>query len=322
VTVEPQQIRVSLAAEAEVDSYVLDNPFRLVFDVHRTSSVVTAPAAPLMERPTGWLGIRTIVIDPGHGGKETGAIGPSGAQEKDLTLELARELKGRLEQKLPVRVVLTRDGDVEVAHDTRTAIANQNQANLFISLHLNSSLGAGAHGAETYFLSTEASDARAALAAAAENLGTNGPSAQDDTAAQDLQLILWDLAQTHHLVESQRLANMIQGELNETLQLKDRGVKQAPFRVLMGATMPAVLVEVGFLSNPDEEKKLQDPAYRFELVDALTRAVGRFKAVAENREQPPGDAPPGPAPAAPGAPGAPGGVGSPGRQPPAAGTPP
>jgi N-acetylmuramoyl-L-alanine amidase len=292
-----------------VDSYVLENPFRLVFDVHRTSSVVTAPPRPLAPRPEGWFGIRTIVVDPGHGGKATGAIGPSGVQEKDLTLELARELKSRLEHRLPVRVVLTRDNDIEVDHDVRTAIANQNQADLFISIHLNSSLGEGAHGAETYFLSTEASDARAAQAAATENLGTDS-AVPEDTAAQDLQLILWDLAQTHHLAESQRLANLIQGELNETLQLKDRGVKQAPFRVLMGATMPAVLVEVGFVSNPEEEKKLQDSSYRLALVEALTRAVGRYKAVAENREQPPGDRAPVASPAAPGA-----GVGGPASPP-------
>ena len=105
--------------------------------------------------------------------------------------------------------------------------------------------------------------------------------------AQDLELILWDLAQTHHLLESQRFAAMIQGELNQTLQLRDRGVKQAPFRVLNGAAMPAVLVELGFISNPDEEKKLQDTAYRTELIASLTRAVGRYKALVENRPEPP-----------------------------------
>jgi hypothetical protein len=98
---------------------------------------------------------------------------------------------------------------------------------------------------------------------------------------KDLELILWDLAQTRHLSESQRFATLIQGELNETLQLRDRGVKQAPFRVLRGAEMPAVLVELGFLSNPDEEKKLQDATYRGELAEALTRAVQRYKALVE-----------------------------------------
>lgn len=326
VAITPQQIRLQLAAEAEVESYVLENPFRLVFDVHRPAAVETTPV-PTLSRPELEAGVRTIVIDPGHGGRQTGAIGPSGVAEKDLALQISRELQGRLEQRLGVRAILTRTEDSELAHDTRAAIANQNRADLFISIHLNSSLGSGAHGAETYFLSTEASDARAARAAETENLGAEalGPDAspRDVVAAQDLQLILWDLAQTHHLSESQRFAGMVQGELNETLQLKDRGVKQAPFRVLMGATMPAVLVELGFLSNPDEEKKLQDPAYRTALVDSLTRAVGRYKALVENREEPApeGAVPSTPStqpPAAPGRPGnarpsapRPGGAGSP-----------
>ena len=113
---------------------------------------------------------------------------------------------------------------------------------------------------------------------------------------RDLELILWDLAQTRHLAESQRFATLIQGELNEALQLKDRGVKQAPFRVLNGAEMPAVLVELGFLSNPDEEKKLQDAAYRGELVEALARAVGRYKALVEGPAAATPAAPPVPQP--------------------------
>jgi hypothetical protein len=122
---------------------------------------------------------------------------------------------------------------------------------------------------------------------------------------EDLQLILWDLAQSHHMAESQRFAKLVQGELNQALQLRDRGVKQAPFRVLMGAAMPAVLVELGFLSNPDEEKKLQDPEYRGALIAALARAVQRYKALVEHRPDPTVPAPT----ATPGA--------APGQQPPA-----
>ena len=305
VAISPEQVRVQLAAGAEVQSYVLENPFRIVFDVHQPSSVeVPTPTA---QRPQEAPGIRTIVIDPGHGGTETGAIGPSGIQEKELTLALARELEVRLEQA-GLRVVLTRNEDANVPHDNRTAIANQNKADLFISIHLNSSLGQGAHGAETYFLSAEATDASAARAAEAENLET--PSAQeappaDPQAMEDLQLILWDLAQSHHMAESQRFAKMVQGELNQALQLRDRGVKQAPFRVLMGAAMPAVLVELGFLSNPEEETKLQDPEYRGALIAALTRAIQRYKAQVENRPDPtvtPAPATPTPQPGGPGTP--------------------
>src|SRR6185436_4291547 len=185
-----------------------------------------------------------------------------------------------------------------------TAIANQNKADLFISLHLNSSLGSGAHGAETYFLNAEASDAAAARMAEAENAaGQALPEGTTGVEAQDLELILWDLAQTHHLLESQRFAAMIQGELNQTLQLRDRGVKQAPFRVLNGAAMPAVLVELGFISNPDEEKKLQDAAYRAELTTSLARAIGRYKALVEHKPEPP---PPAGQPGQPVQPGQPG----------------
>lgn len=289
VTVEPQRIRIQLAPGVQAESYVLSNPFRLVVDAHATASVAgpTLPATPVDRAP----GIRTIVIDPGHGGTETGAIGPSGIQEKELTLQISRELANRLAQRLGVRTVLTRGEDVNIPHDTRTSLANQNKADLFISVHLNSSLGSGAYGTETYFLSPQATDSRAARAALAENREIPESSAPagttTDTAAQeDLELILWDLAQSHHMAESQRFANLIQGELNRTLQLRDRGVKQAPFRVLMGAAMPAVLVELGFISNPDEEKKLQDPAYRGQLVDALALAIARYKAQVENKPEP------------------------------------
>jgi N-acetylmuramoyl-L-alanine amidase len=318
VTVSAQQVLVQLAPEAAAESYILENPFRLVFDVHRPSSVET-PMRPLREPTERTRGVRTIVIDPGHGGTESGAVGPSGVLEKELTLILARDLEARLESSLPVRVVLTRNEDAILPHDTRAAIANQNQADLFISIHLNSSLGSGAHGAETYFLSTEATDVRAAQAAAAENEvpGADDAATGDDVASEDLQLILWDLAQTDHLLESQRFAGMVQRELNQALQLKDRGVKQAPFRVLKGAAMPAVLVELGFINNPEEEKKLQNPAYRSELIEALARAVGRYKALVEGRELPQqgqGQGQPGPPgqPQAPGQ-GPPGAPANPGR---------
>jgi N-acetylmuramoyl-L-alanine amidase len=305
VTVDPRQIRISLLPGSEVESYVLEDPFRVVFDIHQ-STEVEVPTSPTRRRREEDLpGIRTIVIDPGHGGTETGAIGPSGVVEKDLTLQLAAELEQELERRLGVRVVLTRNEDANLPHETRTAIANQNKADLFISLHLNSALGSGAHGAETYFLSLQATDSRAEAAAAAENparMGAAAPADAEDPDLRDLQLILWDLAQTHHLGESQRFATMVQRELNETLQLRDRGVKQAPFLVLMGAAMPAVLVELGFLSNPDEEAKLQDPGYRSRLVDSLTRAVARYKSFVENRALPAAPAAPAGQPGNPGNP--------------------
>jgi N-acetylmuramoyl-L-alanine amidase len=289
VAFSPQMVRIQLVPDAEAESYLLDNPFRLVFDVHRKSAA-PVPIGPSAAAVDLRASTRTIVIDPGHGGSETGAIGPGGIAEKELTLVLARDLEARLSQRLPVRVVLTRNDDTKLPLDNRTAIANQNKADLFISLHLNSSLGSGAHGAETYFLSSQATDTRAETAAANENVG-GAPAAAADAGQenQDLQMLLWDLAQSHHLAESQRFAGLVQAELNQALELKDRGVKQAPFRVLMGAAMPAVLVELGFISNPDEEAKLQNPAYRANLVEALVRAVGRYlePPQAERRSTPP-----------------------------------
>ncbi len=279
VLLSPGRIRLVLAPGAEAEDYVLRKPYRLVFDVYRaTPKRSPGRAVPAPRRRSS--GLRTVVVDPGHGGSDTGAIGPSGSAEKDLTLTLARTLRRQLLRRMPVKVVLTRDEDVELPPDTRAALANQQKADLFISLHLNSIMGANARGAETYFSSLEASDERAAQAAAAENRWGDGDP------RYDLQLILWDLAQSHHLAASQRLAALIQEELNLALGLRNRGVKQAPFRVLLGAAMPAVLVELGFLSNPREETKLQDPEYREQLVEALVRAVLRFRAQTDRPSTP------------------------------------
>jgi N-acetylmuramoyl-L-alanine amidase len=207
--------------------------------------------------------------------------------EKELTLLLARALAERLRQELGLRVSLTRTDDVDLGLDDRPAFANQNRADLFLSLHLNSSARGEAKGAETFFLSLQASDERAADAAQLENVVGESP-AEPGSEQFDLQLLLWDLAQSRHLAASQRLATLIQEELNRQLDLPDRGVKQAPFRVLMGASMPAVLVELGFLSSAAEEQRLRNPAYRAELVTTLVRAVSRFKSEYEAKREAPG----------------------------------
>lgn len=276
VSADESRIRIEAVPGAEISEPRLVDGSRplLIVDVLRRAAARSGDRPAVAEREDERPGIHTIVLDPGHGGAETGAIGPSGAVEKELCLLMARSLRDKLERRLPVRVVLTRTGDFDVDLDARTALANRNQADLFVSLHLNSAFGPNAHGAETYFLSREASDRLAAEAAEIENRSGRDPEDPEG----DLQLILWDLAQSFHLAESQRLANLVQQELNLALGLRDRGVKQAPFTVLMGARMPAVLVELGFLSNPEEERKLLDPGYREELVEALVQALTRFKA--------------------------------------------
>ena len=275
VELSRERVRLRLAPGATFESYTLRAPFRLVFDVFRAAAespaATSAPTRESLRR-----GIRTVVLDPGHGGKESGAIGPAGSAEKELVLLLARTLAQRLEQELGVRVVLTRADDVDLGLDERSALANQNKADLFISLHLNSSFGRNARGAETYFLSLQASDQRAADSAAVENY-VGREIAPPARRSWSLQLLLWDLAQSQHLAASQRLAALIQEELNQKLDVRDRGVKQAPFRVLMGAAMPAVLVEAGFISTREEEQLLRTPEYRAELAETLVRAIRRFK---------------------------------------------
>jgi len=261
-----------------VDTFELKNPTRLVIDLQgtRLAKAVPAPAAAKKALPV-------IVLDPGHGGVEVGAIGPTGLQEKDLTLDLSRRLKVLLERQ-GVTVVLTRDEDRVLPLDDRTAIANHNRAILFISIHLNASKRKSALGAETYFLATAATDAEARTLAGLENKAYESPdaAAAPATAAtapdHGLELILWDLAQNSFLVESSRLAEAIQTELNTATGVRDRGVRQAPFRVLMGATMPAILIEAGFISNPEEEARFKDDAYKDKVVEAIARAVASITA--------------------------------------------
>ncbi len=283
----PGSIELVVAPDVEAEHYRLRAPDRIVFDLFRARRSPAVAAAPPTAAPLP--GIRTVVIDPGHGGGESGAIGGSGTMEKELTLLLSRALAERLAAELGVRVALTRTDDVDLGLDERSAFANQNRADLFLSIHLNSTARGDARGAESYFLSLQASDERAADAAALENVVGERP-ATPGSDEFDLQLLLWDLAQSRHLASSQRLATLIQEELNRQLELPDRGVKQAPFRVLMGAAMPAVLVELGFLSSPAEEQRLRDPAYRAELVTTLVRAVSRFKAEYEKAREAPGAA--------------------------------
>jgi len=268
-------------ADAGADAYKLENPFRIVLDFHKVAPVPGAlPLVIVPSKPVEAPGIHTIVIDPGHGGKEVGAIGPDGLMEKDATLTLCRKLADNLETRLRTRVILTRTDDSVVPLDQRTAIANQYKADLFLSVHMNAAVVKGAHGSETYFLSLEASDELAKKAAEVENASGKAVVA---AGSSDLKLILWDLAQQAYLNESSRFAQAVQEEMNRATGVQNRGVKQAPFKVLVGATMPAALVEVAFITNPEEEVKLKSDAFQKLVVDALTTAIERYKTDYETR---------------------------------------
>ena len=281
-------------------AYPLSNPDRVVVEIGRPAAAPPLqPAAPSVSPQA-----LTIVIDAGHGGTETGAIGPGGLQEKDATLAIARRLSAALTRTLGARVLLTRDSDSVISLDDRTALANHEKADLFLSVHANSSRATVARGSETYYLSLEASDKLAQEVANQENVAAPAPVPAPGAPAQrdpSLDFILWDLAQSAHLKESSELAEAIQEELNALSGTQNRGIKQAPFKVLIGATMPAVLVETAFISNAEEEKKLANPTFQQSVADSIAKAVGRFFTRRKPGAVRPGPTP-GSTPAAPAAP--------------------
>ncbi len=260
-----------------------EQPRRLVLEFEAAplgpaaaASPGAAPSAvpPVSARGAGEPGaVRTVVIDPGHGGEEVGAQGPGGALEKDVTLAIARKLRSAVSNTLGLQAFLTRDKDQEVPLDDRAAFANNYKADLFVSIHANASRAAGAKGSEVYFLSYQATDDESRRIAALEGGATPASAAP----GSDVALILWDMAQAEHLEESSALASRIQEEMAQVTGSEGRGVKQAPFRVLVGANMPAVLVEVAFISNSEEEKLLTSDAYQSKIASALARGIARYQ---------------------------------------------
>lgn len=233
------------------------------------------PESPPEPSPRGEDAWR-VVVDAGHGGHDPGATGPGGTREKEFTLDLALALEEALESSGAVEVVLTRDDDTFVPLGERTRLANEWGADLFVSIHANAAENPSAGGFETFFLSAAKTE-EARRVARMENAAIRyeNPSI-DPESLDDLNFILWDLAQNEYLRESSVLAETVQGELDRRLSLKSRGVKQAPFFVLNGAFMPAILFETAFITNPREEALLNDPAFRSRMVDGLARSIREF----------------------------------------------
>ncbi|MDP3233473.1 MAG: N-acetylmuramoyl-L-alanine amidase [Myxococcales bacterium] len=218
------------------------------------------------------LKVRRVIIDAGHGGHDTGAIGPTGVREKDVALAVVLKLKDKLEA-LGLEVVLTRDDDTFVALDQRTRIANKEHGDLFISIHCNAAPSKNLRGVETYTLNTSSNRYSVRLAAR-ENATT-------ERGINDLQYILADLATKANTGESQRLAESVQRSLIRGLSkeykgIRDLGTKEALFVVLLGAKMPSILVETSFLSNPEDEQRLASEAYQQALADNVAEAVESF----------------------------------------------
>lgn len=260
--------------------FMLEDPQRLVIDVYpeiagesqkeNRESPKTLPDRDLNK-------IETIVIDAGHGGKDPGAIGPGGLQEKDITLYVGKKLGEILEQKQGVKIIYTRDKDIFVPLNERTEIANSHRADLFVSIHVNASERRNARGIETYFLNWT-NDREALKVAAREN---KIPISKMEKIQDGLQMILQDLARNNKREESMRLAHSVQSSLVNSLRsdyskIEDLGVKYALFYVLVGAEMPSILVEISFISNHEEEKRLAASSYRNKVAEAIAKGIDTY----------------------------------------------
>lgn len=242
------------------------------------------PAAPPTPPPAGGASpaltmdpgpgiLRTVVIDPGHGGDANGTEGPGGTLEKTVTLQVSRRLKALIESRLGLRVILTRDDDRTLDQDQRAAVANNNRADLFVSIHANASVRPTVKGAEVYYLSVDRAslESRRAVQQPGEALPQLGGG------MRTIELILWETAQLRHLEQSAALAALIESSLRAKVDMSPSPVQQAPFRVLVGANMPAVLVEIGYLSHPDEEKALASAARQDTIAQAIFDAITAFR---------------------------------------------
>ena len=217
--------------------------------------------------------VRVVAIDAGHGGDDEGTVGPGATREKDVTLSVARRLRDAIVQRLGLRVILTRARDESVGLDQRAAIANNNKADLFISLHVNASVRPSTTGAEVFYLSMDGygEAARELASRDAQIVPVIGGG------SRSIGLVQWELAQVRYLNGSARLADIAHQELSRRIPMSPRDVQEAPFRVLVGANMPAVLVEMGFVSNARDEQRLASARFQNAVVDALIGSILRYR---------------------------------------------
>ena len=255
----------------------VDNATRLTIDVlgaqtenaqPATPPPATAEVQPLL--PSGAATVRSVAIDPGHGGEDAGAKGAAGTVEKDVTLSVSRRLKGLLESRLGVRVIMTRDDDQAVTVENRSALANNNKADLLISLHANASVRTAVAGATTYVAAFNEADL-ASEGVAPDRLPVFGGG------LRAIDVVPWNLAQIPHRDRSEQLAQMVAAALTGQVPVAARPVEHAPLRVLESANMPAVLLEMGYLTNPDQEKALAGADLQTALAQAVFDAIVSFR---------------------------------------------
>lgn len=301
--IDPSRVRVvlDLTREGGYQVFALESPDRVVIDVRNASSdgvqqaeikalpdsghdTIAGILDDVPENPSPKLhvpqhnrseGIKLIVVDPGHGGRDPGAVGHNKTREKDVTLGMAKKLAAALRKELGCKVLMTRSDDRYLKLQSRTAYANKVGADLFISLHANASTNRNAYGLETYYLNLSKNNQAAAVAAR-----ENGTSLAE---VGNLEAILFDLMANAKINESSRLAAEIQQAMIQSLspkfsRIKDLGVRQGPFHVLLGATMPSVLVETAFISNGREEKRLNSDDYQKKVAQAIVQGVKDYSA--------------------------------------------
>lgn len=236
--------------------YTLSSPFRIILDITKKKEKKQSIEGEVLQ------GFK-VIIDPGHGGSDVGAIGPTGVKEKEITLKIALLLKNILREK-GIVPYLTREMDEDLSIEERANFANSNKGDLFLSIHNNSFKTYNIRGSETYYLSIEPFEE-----IHKQNLEENQKPSID--------LILWDLAQSKYLKDSAYFAELVQSELDKLWEIPPRGIKQAPLKVLSSVTMPAILVEIGFISNPQEEKIFQNDDFLLKIAQSLSRAIIDFK---------------------------------------------
>lgn len=285
-TEDTVRIVADLKGKHEFQVFDLAAPDRIVVDIYsskdQTSMVVQKDIVTGIETVDNEIGRRhVIVIDPGHGGNQPGAIGPSGLKEKDVVLDIALKTKRLLEES-GFTVYLTRENDVDIPLEKRPLLAMQKEATAFISIHTNSAIQKGsstAKGIETYLLSSRYIGASAKDVADRENRASQSNAYNDSI----LNQIIADLEESASISFSEDFAKIVQKNAIQYTGLNNRGVKQAPFIVLKGVNMAAVLIEVGFISNPNEEKLLKTPEFKEKVAQALNQAVRDYvKNIPEN----------------------------------------
>ena len=292
---QPTTVAVQLraAGPVNVSTDTTNTGTRITLDIAAAGAATDAPAPapdatppppppdpgtiPSLIAPRAVL--QTIVIDPGHGGEDTGAEGPAGTLEKQVTLDVARRVKALIEARLGIRVVLTREDDRRVSLDERAALANNSKAGLLISLHANAAFAPAPSGAEVFYeaLDAELEAARRAAEADSVTLPVLGGG------TRTIDVVRWDLAQGRHLEESQTLAGLLEDELRSRVPLGPRSLQQAPMRVLAGANMPAALIEMAYLSNPAQEKLAASSEYHVSIAQAIYETVVRFRTHLESQ---------------------------------------